>query len=269
MNNPNSKASRFKAFLGERWFEEIPGTHIKFFSWKRLCLDVGTYIFIPSTAALIGIAFYAAGHRSGSGKAKPSERNQSVQAPIAAKSQILDFEKGVSTSKRAPGTLVRVNLLNNIETYSTAPVHARVLDQNLGASFRGGTLIGEATPDTNFDRVTITFKFARDEFSASRATTLSARALSLDGTLGLEAEKREGFAARATIGSAASIGQSVAGAKGGGDGRSFLVQALTAGLLQEFNSSAQVEKNRSEVLTVAPGTEFFAELTDFFPGAGR
>jgi hypothetical protein len=267
MNNPNSKASRLKAFLGERWFEEIPGTQIKFFSWKKLCFDVGTYIFIPSTAALIGIAFYAAANRTG--KSKPSEKNNKVQAPVSAKSQILDFEKGTSTSKRAPGTLVRVSLLNNIETYSTAPVHARILDQNLGAAFRGGTLIGEATPDTNFDRVTITFKFARDEVSSSRATTLAARALSLDGTLGLDAEKRGGFGARATIGSAAAVGQSATGSQGGGDARSFLVQALTAGLLQEFNTTSQVEKNRSQVLTVNPGTEFFAELTDFFPGAGR
>jgi hypothetical protein len=160
-----------------------------------------------------------------------------------------------------------VSLLNVVETYATAPVHVRILDQGLGSFFRGGTLIGDATPDTNFNRVTISFKIARDAQGSARASGISARALGLDGTLGLEAEKREGFAARATIGSAASLGQG--GQQNGSDGRSFLVQALTAGLLQEFGGNAQVEKNRSQVLVLEPGTEFFAELTDYFPGSGR
>lgn len=270
MKNPNSKFARLKAFFAQRWVEQVPGVQTKYFSIKNLILDIGIFFFIPSTAALVAVALYAAS--TSPKKTQQSDRTSSrTEAQTISKSQIVDFERaqGASLGKRAPGSLVRVSLLNVVETYSTAPVHVRVLDQGLGSQFRGGTLIGEATPDPNFNRITITFKFARDAQNTARATGLSARGLSLDGTLGLEAEKREGFGARATIGSAASLGQSASGQKGGDDGRSFLVQALTAGLLQEFNGSAQVEKNRSQVLALAPGTEFFAELTDYFPGGGR
>lgn len=53
------------------------------------------------------------------------------------------------------------------------------------------------------------------------------------------------------------------------DFKQIIFKALSAGLLQEFGSSSQVEKNRSQVLTLQPSSEFFAELTDFFPGAGK
>jgi hypothetical protein len=51
--------------------------------------------------------------------------------------------------------------------------------------------------------------------------------------------------------------------------RDILLKALTTGLFQEMGTVSQVEKNRAQVLTLAPQTEFYAELTDFFPGGAK
>jgi hypothetical protein len=91
----------------------------------------------------------------------------------------------------------------------------------------------------------------------------------LDGTLGIEAGKKEGFIARSAIGSAAIGSQ---GLQKGGNANSFqemLLKALSAGLFSELGNSTQVERNRAQVLTLAPLKEFYAELTDFFPGGSR
>jgi hypothetical protein len=53
------------------------------------------------------------------------------------------------------------------------------------------------------------------------------------------------------------------------DLKSIVIKALSAGLLQEFGAGAQVEKNRSQVLMLKAGTDFFAELTDYFPSEGK
>lgn len=143
------------------------------------------------------------------------------------------------------------------------------MDRGLGERLLGGTLIGDATPDPNFERINITFRFARDPNRDSIAAQISARALSLDGTLGLEAKKKEGFVTRSAIGSAYNSSQSIKGSEPNADFKEILFRALTSGLIQEFGSSAQVEKNRSQVLSLSPMTEFFAELTDFFPGASK
>jgi hypothetical protein len=164
---------------------------------------------------------------------------------------------------------VRVRLLNVVETYSTAPVHAQITDGSLGSALKGGTLIGDATPDANFDRIAIAFRFARDPNREGVAVSINARALSLDGTLGLEAGKKEGFVARSAIGSAALGSQGLQKSDSSGDFRELLLKTLTAGLFQEMGSSTQVARNRSQVLTLPPQTEFYAELTDFFPGGGR
>ena len=98
---------------------------------------------------------------------------------------------------------------------------------------------------------------------------ISARALGLDGTLGLVAQKKEGFFTRSVVGSGHSAVQNAQGGGGSSDFKEILFKALTAGLVQEFGSASQVEKNRAQVLTLAPNSEFFVELTDFFPGGGK
>jgi hypothetical protein len=70
-------------------------------------------------------------------------------------------------------------------------------------------------------------------------------------------------------GSAGTASQDAQGALGGNDFKQILFRALTSGLVQEFGSGAQVERNRANVLALAPSTEFFAELTDFFPGGTK
>src|SRR6185369_13377294 len=111
-----------------------------------------------------------------------------------------------------------------------------------------------------FDRINITFKYAKDPNREGVAVPISARALALDGTLGLIARKKEGFFTRSAIGSAGSTTHDLQGRSGGGtdDLKQVLLKALTAGLFQEFGSETQVEKNRAQVLTLAPGNEFFA-----------
>jgi hypothetical protein len=206
----------------------------------------------------------------------PQQVSRELDRNDTSKSQIIDFRtRGTSSTikgaaKRSPGTLVRVKLLNVVETYSNAPVHAQIVDSGLGPNLMGGTLIGDAVSDSSYERISISFRYARDPYREAIALPISARALSLDGTLGIEAQKKEGFFTRSAIGSAGTATQGLQTGNGdSNDLRQVLFKALTAGLVQEFGSSAQVEKNRSQVLTLSPGQEFFAELTDFFPGTGK
>lgn len=271
MKNPNSPFNKIKRRLIARWsLEDYPGAQ-PHFRIKPFATDLGTFALLPILWIII--------FKSCENASRPAKRTVTSQqinrdaSRLDPKTQIIDLRSPAlsaiaAMAKRAPGTLVRVKLLNVVETYSGAPVHAQIVDVGLGKSLLGGTLIGDAASDTNFDRITITFKYARDPTREGVAVPLSARALSLDGTLGLVATKKEGFLTRSTLGSASSAAQNV-GSGGSSDFKDILFRALTAGLVQEFGSSSQVEKNRAQVLTLAPSTEFFAELTDFFPGGGK
>ena len=148
-------------------------------------------------------------------------------------------------------------------------MHAQIVDTGLGRNFVGSTLIGDAVSNSNYDRIDITFRYVRDQRKVGIAIPISARALSLDGTLGLDAKKKEGFFARAALNSSGSIVQDAKGGSDGSDLKSIVTKALTAGLMQEFGAVSQVERNRAQVLTLQPPAEFFVELTDFFPGTGR
>lgn len=276
MKNPNSPISRLKKGLLTRWSaEDHPGAEPRF-QITLFAKDVGIFVLLPALAILLfkSLENIATAPR----RIAPIPRDYGEASRSGdIQSQIIDFQggvrgsSGVSGSKRSPGSLVRVRLLNMVETFSNVPVHAQIVDGGLGRTLIGGTLIGDAVSDTNFDRINITFKYAKDPNREGIATPISARALALDGTLGLIAKKREGFFARSAIGSASSTNQDLQGRGGSdtGDLKQVLLKALTAGLFQEFGSETQVEKNRAQVLTLAPGNEFFAELTDFFPGAGR
>jgi hypothetical protein len=274
MKNENTLWRRSWRNLRKRWnAEDYPGAEPRF-HFGKLAKDIGIFLCLPLVAALV--ASYAVNHKSGSPKRQgKEEESRSRYQSAEAHSQIINFggKGGRSLAppvKRAPGALVRVRLLNVVETYSTAPVHAQIVDAGLGTAMTGGTLIGDASPDTNFERISISFRFARDPGRESVAFPISARALSLDGTFGLEAAKKESFLTRAALGSAGTATQDAQSKLSGtGDFAQILLRALTAGLTQEFGDGTQVEKNRAEVLTLQPQTEFFAELTDYFGGSSR
>lgn len=275
MKNPNSPMARLKKGLSNRWSAaDYPGAEPRF-QIPLLAKDLGV-ILLPSLLSVIG--FKACEGAVGSPKRpKPSAPSVERVRVDGSRSQIITFAPrggpGGSMSerfpRRAPGVLVKVRLLNVVETYSTAPVHAQILDESLGVRLKGGTLIGDATPDAAYERISIAFRYARDPNREGIAVAITARALSLDGTLGLEAERKEGFVARSGIGSAATSTQDLRKGGGSNDLQSVLLKALTAGLFQEMSNSSEVARNRAEVFKLPPETEFLAELTDFFPGASR
>lgn len=275
MKNPNSPANRLKNGLRARWSaEDHPGGEPRF-QLRLFAKDLGAFVLLPILAIII---FKTCEGSGGTGK-RPNAAQQVSRDGIRgeqSKSQIIDFHKTGSSSplsgivRRTPGAVVKVRLLNVIETYSTAPVHAQIIDSGLGNNLVGGTLIGDAVADSNFERININFKYAKDPSRENIAVPLSARALGLDGTLGLIAAKKEGFFTRSALGSAGTVHQDLQGRGGSSaDFKDVLVKALTAGLIQEFGSEGQVERNRAQVLTLTPSTEFLAELTDFFPGTTK
>lgn len=275
MNNPNSRFKRLQRIIWERWLaEDYPGATPRFQA-ALFTKDFATYIFLPVAAIILFRACESGFNQTPKRNRQQNQKSYSMTIE-SGKSQIIDFGKGSGTgtkngyggiSKRSPGTLVKVKLLNVVETYSTAPVHAQITDASLGKILAGGTLIGDANPDVNFEKININFRFARDPNRENVAIPISARALSLDGTLGLDASKKEGFFTRSAYSSATGATQEAqARMNGAVDFKEILFRALTAGMVQEFGNGARVEQNRSQILTLAPSVEFFAELTDFFPG---
>ncbi|MBX9765933.1 MAG: hypothetical protein K2X47_01565, partial [Bdellovibrionales bacterium] len=209
MKNPNSLINRLKAKIIERWMgEDYAGGELRF-QPQLLAKDAGVYIGLPVLAILL---YKGCENGMISSKQKVATIRDSAQnLNTEAKSQILSFEpKGMTRgkySRRPPGTLVRVKLLNVVETYSTAPVHVQIVDQGLGNNLLGGTIIGDATADSGFERINISFRFVRDPSNKELGAQISARALGLDGTLGMEGHKKEGFFARAVSSSAQSTNQ--------------------------------------------------------------
>jgi hypothetical protein len=276
--DPNTGINRFKRGLFARWSgEDYPGAEPRFY-WQYLARDIAIFILLPIFAIIIYKFSESSKSKSGHPSQSQTQTAKEQYRGETSKSQIINFgtvNKGgsgtgvIGVRKRAPGTLVKLKLQNVVETYSTAPVHAQIVDAGLGPVLVGGSLIGDATPDSTFERITISFRFARDSSHEGVAFAISARALSLDGTLGLVASKKEGLTTRAVLGSASSGSQDLQGRNTSPDLKDILLRALTSGLFQEMGTSTQVEKNRSQVLTLAPGTEFFAELTDYFPGASK
>ena len=274
MKHPYSRVSQVKGSLLARWSaEDYPGAQPRFQA-ALFAKDIAVFILLP----LVAVVFFKSLENAMTPQRRKapaiSQNRSSVTQSDLTKSQIIDFRPVASGSalsgiaRKSPGALVKVRLLNVIETYATAPVHAQVVDSGLGRSWVGGTLIGDAVPDTNFDRITVAFKYVRDPLRDSVAIPLSARALSLDGTLGIDAIKKEGFVTRSAFGSAATATQGGQVRSGSSDFKDMLLQALTAGFLQEFGAGVQIEKNRAHVLSLPSGSEFFAELTEFFPNAG-
>lgn len=274
MKNPNSPLNRTKRTLVERWSgEDYPGAEPRF-QLRLFAKDVAVFVLFPTVVLLVAQSVQG-------GKDAKKRPVVALKRELGRgeenHSQIIEFDrsakggKGTGNSfgvqKKAPGTLVKIRLLNVVETYSTAPVHAQIIDRGLGSTLVGGVLIGDANPDSTYERINMIFRFVRDPSRDNIAIPISARALSLDGTLGLSATKKEGFFARSAFASAASAQDTRGGSTT--DLKEILVRALTIGLTQEAGSVAQVERNRSQVLTLQPKSEFFAELTDFFPGGNK
>lgn len=273
MKNPNTPINKVKANLLTRWSaEDYPGAEPRF-QLSLFGKDIAIFVLLP----ILAVIMFKACENAASTSNKPKKKRERVETDrnSPSRSQIINFNRAIpqpryaGVSKKAPGTLVRVRLLNVVETYSNAPVHAQIIDASLGRTLMGGTLIGDAVSDSNYERINITFRFARDPRKSGLAIPISARALGLDGTLGIEATKKAGFVTRSTLGSASSAAQDLKGGEGSTDFKDVLIKALTAGLIQEFGSSTKVEQNRAQVLTLRPPTEFFVELTDFFPGGSQ
>jgi hypothetical protein len=257
-----------KEKLAKRWCrEEYPGGTPRF-EPKLLAKDIAVFALLPTCAAL---ALRAVSGGQSSSKSKrlstlsASDRNTST-------AQIINFEepksprvnRGSMTLKRTAGTLVRVRLLNTVETFEEAPVHARILDKGLGHVFQGGTLIGKAISDPNSGRIKVDFILAKYPNSDSIAEPMAARALALNGTLGIEGSKKEGFFARATL--RAGSGNK-AGVDETGDFKTLVARAVANGLMQEFSDEMSAKSAQAQVYALTPGAEFFVELTDVFPSS--
>lgn len=262
-----------KEKLFKRWFEEdYPGGTPRF-QIGLLAKDIAVFFLIPVCA----IVFFKVVENSLSAPSKPTARKRVDDNGdrIQKQSQIIHFvQQGNSSGgksnynfpRKSPGTLVKVRLMNVVETFSNAPVHVQVVDAGLGNEFVGATIIGDASPESGTGRITMNFKFVRHPKRADLAVPISARALSLDGTYGVTGTKKEGMFARAAIRSAANNPNTVGAGADNGDFKTLVARAVAAGFMQELQSDVSVAHNRAQVLSLNPMTEFFVELTDFFSG---
>lgn len=271
--DPNSRWNRTKRFFRSRWWRKEFEQAEECFQLSLLGKDVGYFLLTPTVTLLLYKGGCAAISHSKKKASSPQEKRSSILSE-PSKSQIIEFGSkgrgsGMLHGRRSPGALIKVRLLNVVETYSNAPVHAQILDEGLGKRYMGGTLIGDATSDGTFDRININFRFVRDPNREGIAFPISARALGLDGTLGLNAKKKEGFFARAAIGSANESSHDMQSKGSDTDFKQVLFRALTVGLVKEFGSESEVANNRAQVLSLSPSTVFFVELTDFFPRSSQ
>ena len=273
MKNATGFQARITKWMEIRWkAEDYPGGEPRF-QIILFAKDIGIFVILPVMAIVL---FKSCENAMSAPQRKPaisqiSRDRAHLETP---KSQIIEFSqaggRGASNAvRRAPGSLVKVRLLNSVETYGTAPVHAQIIDGGLGSGLIGGTLIGDAVPDSGFQRINVNFRFVRDPKQSAVALRINARALSLDGTLGLEADKKEGFVARSVFAAASPGAQDAQAKVDTFDLREIFVRALASGFMQEFGGAAQVEQNRAQVLILKPSTQFFVELTEFFPGAAQ
>lgn len=274
MNKPTSPAKRFKQKLLERWSaEDYPGA-VPRFQLGLMGRDLAIFVLLP-VASVVLFKTCEIAINGEQGKPRRPSVDQKRTGVRETKSQIIDFrgpsvsKSALGIAKRSPGTLVRVRLMNVIETFGNAPVHAQIIDGGLGPQFLGGSLIGDATSDLNSGRIKIDFRFARMPNREDLAVSIAARALSLDGTLGLQGTKKEGFFARAAIRSSTGTSGSGENDSNSQDLKGVIAKALANGLLQEFSSEAQLAHNQAQVLTLQPMTDFYVELTDFFPGQAK
>lgn len=274
IKNPNSFINRTKKSMVQRWSESDTPSSEPRFQPSLLAKDLFVFIFLPVLAILFFKMIENSINQPKSRKSMESKLPKDFKLD-GSKSQIVEFKKSGTANKniygkRSPGTLIKMRLLNVIETYSNSPVHAQIIDAGLGGDWVGASLIGEASSDANSGRINIVFSYARSRTQLGLAVPIKARALSLNGTFGIEADEKEGFFARSALGSFDSASKvNVNSSDSEGDIKQFLIRALASGLMMESSNKASLEKNRSQVLSLKPGEVFFAELTDFFPGDSK
>lgn len=270
MKNPNAPINKLKKHLKERWMgSDYPGGERRF-QVMLFGKDFSIFVLLP----VFTVVLFKSCEMAATGPKKPTSTvsmNRDSLSYEGSKSQIIDFRgrtgsTGGIYAKKAPGTLVRVRLLNNVETYSTAPVHAQVIDSSLGKNLYGGTLIGEAAPDNNIDRINVTFQYVRDPKRPSVAVPITARALSMDGTFGVAAKKKGNVFARSALASVPHLSQSL---QEKADSKGILLRALSSGFMEEGTNDLQVQRNKLQVLMLESNAEFYVELTDYFPGSAR
>lgn len=266
--NPNSKWNKLKERLITRWSQaDFPGSKPRIQAGLILT-DISKYLVLPVVLTITYNSCVKACAPVRSARVQVQVSRDSIVA-LSSKSQIIDFKRlGTLTGtfgQFAPGTVVKVRLQNSVETFQTAPVHAQVIDNGIGRELLGGVLLGDAVPDSTFERINITFRYVRDPRRQGVAVGLQARAMDLDGSLGLPAEQKEAFFTRSILTSAQGASGS-RGDSGTGDFKETLFRALASGLIHEFGDASKVENSRAHVLVLRPGTEFLVELTDFFPG---
>jgi len=266
------KKSFWKKFAEKYWYAPDLPQGEPIFQPKVFSKWCGIYIGLPIAGFALALMLVKVGESGKGGNVVTRSTDFKLDS---SRSQIIDFRVTTSSGefgayvKRAPGTLVRVKLLNSVEGTGNAPVHAQILDGSLGRNLLGGTLLGEAAGDLNLDRVTITFNYARDPSRLNIAIPIRARALAKDGTLGLNGTKKEGMLARTALGAGSKLTQDAQGAVDSFDIRQIFMKAISSGFLNEAGNEIGVERNRAALLVLKPDTEFFAELVDYFPGSAK
>lgn len=300
MSTTNEKPSPFKKLtqgLGARWkIERVPGSAPSF-APKAFARDLGVATLFIALGC-VGVLFLYGVGVIGSKQAKTQQKAESkgntyisARDEEARPSSIIEFEGAAidpasirelmdqdrhpapkpKAYQFSPGTLVRVRLLNQVETFGSVPVFAQVVDYALGRSRYGYTVIGEASGRADSGRIEMNFSIVRDPRRASVSASIAAAALSPNGTLGITGHPKEGLPERAWLGAAgAGLGKAKSLAADSGDKKlgSLLLQALVEGLSSELGAEVNAAHTQAAVLTLDPGTEFLIQLTDFFPKQG-
>jgi hypothetical protein len=215
------------------------------------------------------LAGHTAGDKTSDPRSVDSRTSSALNEGVDGGQLVIQFNSASGalqnkSFRASQGTIVKVRLLNSLETFDSVPAFGQVMDYSLGQSFYGWTLIGDASSDINVDRIKIVFQAIKSPSNQS-SYEIKAKALSPDGTLGIRADKVEGIASRAAVGSgqgvASGIGSSI---KQSNDLSTFLIRALIQGLGSEISSDLGATYNRATALHLNPGTEFLVQLTDGF-----
>ncbi len=247
-----------------------PGSEKPSLDTRRIWIAISLVAALTLVGVVVG--FFLKGKSPNGGPPGGEEQNLSGLANSSEGSLVIHFKEGAGRSghgsqgivRASSGTLVRVKLLNSLETFDTVPVFAQVVDYALGQKFFGWTLVGDASGDGNVARIKMGFHLARNP-QGTGTLDLSGQALSLDGTLGIKAEKVEGFVNRTLVGAGKSGGSSLANSvRGDNDLSGLLLRALLSGLQNEISNDLGAAYNRSAALKLDPGEEFFIQLTENF-----
>lgn len=243
--------------------------------WGRVCRDITIAFAALSLAFLIGL-FAKDGYIKFFGDDEPAESAESTGQTSSAdlpesKDRMLvlsfsatDDEHGSKGSLIVhKGTLVKVRLQNLVEAFESVPVFATVISHSLGRRYFGATLIGRATADSATKRIKISFSALKPRNSNLAPLELEGQALSLDGTLGLRAQKTQTILQRSLIRGGSSLLEDSSNNASSRDGLTeLLTNALVRGLKHESSADLGVTMENASVLTLNPGKQFLVQLTE-------